>query len=454
MMTRAVIFLDDETWRIVLTNAVDSDTDVIRVNGDIPEAGKADQVYEYLQQAGCLDRPVILALPSSWCAAGTVSLDDLPRKDRREALAYRLEEVLPVAAEHFSADFIFHKHEALGVCAIHEKIRPIVDAFEARNISIHTIVPAALLIAQAYSKDKQDSNANVLIWRHDDWCDVIMLDEKRQNAVGWSMLSDEPESVLLHLNMCALRNRTVRGVVLLDDQSSPGVDYSSCVPEAIGLNRVEDDPYLAGTELADQILHGQVESWIDLKDETLGGVGWVKQIGKPFKAVLVATLLLLLCVNGALLWRAGQYDKLADDYRAKERAIYEDLHPGQAPPLAINMRLAGELRKHRGMQGQSESLPDPPATLSLLHDVLGKLPTEIRLRILELRIEDDQVYLDMQSRSQPDVAAIKNALDGGGIRAEVMHADRLQGESGFGFMIVVSQEEASASAGDRKEGGA
>ena len=451
MTTHAVIFLDDGPWRIVLTNTADSD--VIKIDDDGSSEQRVDKVYECLQQAGCHNRPVILALPSTWCAAGVVSLDDLPRKDRREAMAYRLEEKLPVAAENFSADFVYHKNEALGICAIHDKIKPIVDVFESQGASILTITPAAILIAQAYSKSKQDTTDNVLIWRHDGWCDVVTLDEKRQSAVGWSMLSDEPESVLLHLNMCALRNRAVQGVTLLGDQSDPDVDYSRYVPEAIGLDRVEDDPYRVGTELADQILHGQVESWIDLKDESLGGVGWVQRIGKPFKAALVALLLLLICLNGAFLWRARQYDKLAEDYRVKERAIYESLHPGQTPPLAISMRLAGELRKLRGMQGQSESLPEAPATLSLLHDVLSRLPSETRLRILELRIEDDLVYLDMQSRSQPDVAAIKNALNGGGIRAEVMHADRLQGESGFGFMIVVNQDEVSAPAGDRKEGG-
>ena len=49
---------------------------------------------------------VLLAIPSAWCLCDPVATTGLPARNRRQAMAYRLEEKLPVAAEEVVADFI------------------------------------------------------------------------------------------------------------------------------------------------------------------------------------------------------------------------------------------------------------------------------------------------------------------------------------------------------------
>src|SRR5262249_52682051 len=91
---------------------------------------------------------VLLALPATMCLPAPISLEGISPRDRR-AMAFRLEEQLPVAAEEFVCDFMVQGKSALAVAAIHAPIRQLIDALESEGISVTSIVPTALLAAKS-----------------------------------------------------------------------------------------------------------------------------------------------------------------------------------------------------------------------------------------------------------------------------------------------------------------
>ena len=112
----------------------------------------ADAVAAALKTAGYRFEPVLLAIPSHWCLCASVTTAGLPRKERRRAMIYRLEEKLPLAAEDVVADFLPAApacDQNLGVCVQKQTVATLVDALEAKGVAIASICPAALL---AFSK--------------------------------------------------------------------------------------------------------------------------------------------------------------------------------------------------------------------------------------------------------------------------------------------------------------
>ncbi|MEZ6192074.1 MAG: hypothetical protein R3C45_12420 [Phycisphaerales bacterium] len=441
MAKPAVVFLDDGPWRIATWDNDRLDVSLIESCADDTFEKRVADLCASCRQQGLWGESVLLALPSTWCAAASIPTDNLPRKDRRNAMAYRLEEMLPVAAEQFAADFVLNGKEALGVCVFLDKIKPITDAIESSGIYINAIIPTAMLLAQDYVYGNQAPPCDVLVWRHDGWCDTVMLDELCKQPISWSMLPDEPKFLTLHLNLLAVRGREVRGVAMIGGDAGASAAEPEMMHIHDNMNVCTDDPFHRATRCAGRILADQIMPWVNLKGNQLGASGRAQLIRKPFKAAMVAMVLLLMCLNAAFLWRAQQYKSLSDQFHAQERTLYTDLYPGQTPPLAISMRLEGEYKKISGMRGKSDSLPPPPATLSLLHAVLDQLPEDIRFRIMEIRIEDDSVYLDGQARSHGDVGSIAKALvsgSGGALNVETRHTEQLSGEQGVGFVIVVT----------------
>jgi len=439
MSKTAVVFLGDGDWRIA---TYESDEPVVSVVA--PGAGTEleetiDSLYEAIHQADCADAPVLLAVPATWCAAASISTDSLPRRDRLSAMAYRLEEKLPLATEEFSAGFISGKDHALGICVILDKVLPITQALEARGLYIHAIIPTTTLLAQELIYQGHSIEADVLLWHHDGWYDTVTLDEARQQPDSWCLLPDDPTAVKRHLNLRVIGGRETRGVLLIGDEA----DASSKSPDGVHVHSnttlIREDPLQSAARFAKRIISGQSEPWVDLKSSDLGALGKTRFIQKPLKAALFAGVIMLICLNGAIFWRTQQYGNLSDSYLEQERSLFAELYPGQTPPLAINNRLAGEYKKISGMRGASDTMPPPPATLTLLYQVLDQMPGNVRYRVLEMRIEEDHVYIDGQARTHNDVGILVDAMGASRtLNVENRHTERLTGEKGVSFVIVVS----------------
>ena len=76
----------------------------------------------------------------------------------------------------------------------------------------------------------------------------------------------------------------------------------------------------------------------------------------------------------------------------------------------IRSRLESEVAKLAGSRGQGEEIPVAVPTLRLLKDFLVSLPKDMRYRIVDLRIEQDRLSLEMEVRSHSDADVIASAL--------------------------------------------
>src|SRR5687768_5808645 len=108
MASTAFTIFAGPPWRVA---AAQPSGDVQFHDIELPSTTTPDQTAEAVAVAlGSLGHragnEVLLALPSDWCLSAGIEISDLPKKDRRHAMLYRLEEKLPLAAEEFTADFV------------------------------------------------------------------------------------------------------------------------------------------------------------------------------------------------------------------------------------------------------------------------------------------------------------------------------------------------------------
>jgi len=117
---RFVIFAGDAEWRVVDGDEADDIAPTVAaLPADASPEDAAAAVVTALREAIPAGATVTLALPSHWCLCARVDVADLPRSSRRQAMLYRLEEQLPLAAEEFVADFVAGgaNEQSLGVAA-------------------------------------------------------------------------------------------------------------------------------------------------------------------------------------------------------------------------------------------------------------------------------------------------------------------------------------------------
>src|SRR5437773_1319612 len=138
-----VIFAGERAWKIASGGAVDE----VRIDPEATANDIAAAVAAKLRERAYQGEGVMLALPSAWCLSAGISLEGLSAADRA-AMAFRLEEKLPLAAENFTPDFIEQGERALGVCVPNDRVSPLVEALERLGIVVQSVSPAAILALQ------------------------------------------------------------------------------------------------------------------------------------------------------------------------------------------------------------------------------------------------------------------------------------------------------------------
>ncbi len=434
-----MIFPDDGPWRLARITRDGTRISVIETDDADGSDPCPDKTCQAMTELGYAGGPVLIAVPSRWCASASISTEELPRKDRQAAMAYRLEEKLPVAAEQFAAGFVLGEKKAMGVCVMLNKARPIVEQLEARGVFIHSVIPTAILATQ-HGYRQASAHNDMVIWTNGDWCDIFIFDPTGPLPTTWSTLPTDPREITFQLNMLAILGRDQLNVVVAGNEATAIRNTLAESPVVHEVVSHDADMVAVAAEGAELILSDRLQPWVDLNGIALGAAGRFQRILKPVKAALFAAVLLLICLNAAMLWRAHNYQQMADSDTRQQRTLFTDLFPNQKPPITIDKRLDSEYKKISGTRGKSQALPPPPTTLTLLHHVLNRLPGNVRFRLTEIRIEDDSVYLDGQARSHGDVGSIARALgaDDATLTVETRHTEQLSNGTGVSFVIVAS----------------
>jgi len=106
----------------------------------------ADQLGRILREAGYRGQGLVLGLPSEMVLTAQVDCENLPRKNRRAAMLYRLEEQLPLDAERLTVDFLPPiGGRALGMAVQTEHVRRMIEHLSEAGIETAAVCPTSLL---------------------------------------------------------------------------------------------------------------------------------------------------------------------------------------------------------------------------------------------------------------------------------------------------------------------
>ncbi|QNN21551.1 hypothetical protein HED60_04435 [Planctomycetales bacterium ZRK34] len=365
------------------------------------EAPPQQQIAECIRAIGSHDSEIVLAIPSMWCQAAAVEIGNKTKRSD-EALGYRLEEYLPIAAEDFVADFapcssegestpeqtdspdsedqddLATRSRRLGVCVPISKLELFIHELENEGIHIGWICPAAMLVGQQ-ATDTDSHDTDTVTFAINGHTDILITHAGA--PTGWYIAPNQPDEIKQILQ-------------------AENLDTAANI----------DDPCAHIGTCATQIATGNVQPWINLRRGPLAVGDSLRSVRRPLIALLVAVVLFMLCSAGVMLWRAQSYNQLANNYYARQLELLKTTLPGQRVLAAPRLQLTSEHKRLAGVRGSDDA---PDLTASSLDDLvrlLESLPIKLRFRLLELRLDPDRIIIDGQARSHSDADAIAKAL--------------------------------------------
>ncbi len=152
-----------------------------------------------LDDVGYSRGPVCLALPSDMTYVASIDCADLPRRQRRNMMIFRLEEQLPQDIESMTVDFLPESGgTALGVAVQTDRVRMLLDTLSQQGAEPMVIAPEALLAVW-----------QVLRVRPGNWDMVVLADERRvevfrvsgQIPIAWHTMANEASQVARGLKL-------------------------------------------------------------------------------------------------------------------------------------------------------------------------------------------------------------------------------------------------------------
>ena len=406
---------------------------------DLPAeaAGIGDEAagtfFSEMSRHGYGGEGIALGIPSEWVLAATISAENLPRSHRRQALLYRLEEQLPLSAEELVADFLERGRAAVGVALETDRLRESVYELESAGIAVQVICPVALLALQELIRGQRHDYAVLALDGH-----VELAGFQAGHLRSWETVQSHPAAV----------TRAIRARLLLDgSRDAPAQLLSAGLDERLRGElaqivdiEVEESPSTSAVESAAKaaagILVGRSHAWFNLRRDQLSPRDRLSPVRRALSVCTGLCVVFLAALVGGMLWRAGRYRGVGEQVRVDQAGIYQRLYPGQVVPTSVRRRLEGRAQRLTGLRGSSSEMPEQRSALEGLREIVSHLPGNIRLRILELRIEPAGFVIKGQTRSHADPERIAVELRKGGlIRVDAPRTERLA-RGGVAFTLT------------------
>jgi hypothetical protein len=101
----------------------------------------------------------------------------------------------------------------------------------------------------------------------------------------------------------------------------------------------------------------------------------------------------------------------------------------------VKSRLKSELTRLSGLSGANSELPERASALESLRLITSSLPANVRLRILEMRLDPSGVYVEGQVQNHSDAELIVKALKKAGLDMTSPRTEQLAG-GGVSFTLL------------------
>lgn len=412
-----------QQWRVADIQANHISFHDIAVEASAEPTQVATAIAEELNGLGYSGEPVTLGAYSQSCLAVNVPQQSLGQISSREALCFSLEEWLPLAAEEMVADYRSSSKEVFAVAIAKDGTSPLIDSLEHLGVSVQSISPTVLLAIQDLQATTGDESKAVL-WQHEESVEFLWFDGTVPRI--WQHWNAMPELILRELQLIILQVDQLPPLLLVNVDTSIE-QCLACAPHHVFSKLCHDELAVSAARYSATVVSGKGEPWIELRRDSLIALDPYRPVRGTIRLALAVCAIFLIATCCALWFHARRYAHQTDEIVSHQTKIYLELFPGQPVSAGIRSRLESERAKLAGLQGQSAELPQGTSALVALYELLKGLPSDVRYRILELRIERGQVSIEGEAQSHSDSDRIATSLRQRGFRVDAPRTQRLAG---------------------------
>jgi hypothetical protein len=439
MKSAFVIFVESSGWRVARADTGDVQQRPCPQCRDLP--GRAQAAAEALKELGYRGQDVCLALGSQYVYSARIRTDNLSRRQRRQAMTFRLEEQLPLDAEQLTVDFIrLQGDAALGLAVETSTIKEILDALSEVDIEIGPLCPSMLLAAWQYAGSSSD-RPDYLLAQLDGRMEIMALGS--QNPCAWYTADSAAKSlsqVLASDRLARSLPDSKREFARLGEIDWPleeSIRRADLVKRSTQTDQDPPSVYHLAAKSAQRLLRGQAAGWVNFRRDSLASRGALAASSRYLSAAAVLLVLLLAAASAGLWWKGQQLRHLARQARAAQTRDFAFAHPGQSVPPDIRAYLESQYQRLSGIRGADRKIPFRSNALATLGQVLAAMPANMRLRLVDIRIDDGDVYLEGQVRRHSDAQTLYQKLTDRGFLLQPPDTDNLASR-GVSFRLTGS----------------
>lgn len=405
-----------------------------RVGWDAAEIDQAaGEIAGALREALLLGGPVALLLDSNLVLAAELSVSSIRQLRNPDAMLYELEEWLPVAAEDLSATYVRDDLQVLAMAVETDLPRQFATALEHQGIAIDLVMPQMPLAATTHVDRIPIGERHAVVWLRDSGsADWVVFQQGR--PMRWQYLPDAATALASQLCYESLASPAKLPVYVYHNGSPPARQLDD--RQVAELVEIPEEPLAHHALVAlHAIRQNRGHPVASLEGISRASARRKHPLAREVRLLQLACVALLLAwtfVN----WQAAQQSRQeSEQLQVAAEDLFREVLPRATLRTGVRARLESELAKLAGVRGKSDGEDLAGSALPLLYDLLQSLPDEMRFRLLEIRIDDEDLHLTGEVRSFGDADRIAGGLRALGLSVTPPTTQRLPAQ-GVGFRLI------------------
>ncbi len=395
--------------------------DCTQVESDRTARTIAEATLAFAKNNSLHTSQMLLAVASESVLFATIPGTNFDAIKTNQALRFELESLLPCDAEGIVADFIEaprgSKQNSFAAVALETAhLESIVKTLEEAQCKIQFIVPRSMLAFEQASIEKLLPASSLSLWVMRTGSDApqveILATDSNRLPIAWQICDLDPVSI--EQNIRILNSDSLPIFVVGSSQETELLSGSIRLEH----QTINQDSSALAKKRAAKLLTGGEEPWIDLRRDVLASQDPWRRHRSSIGRLTVAVCIFFAVACGTFLWRANHYQSLANQYKDKQENIFRETFPGQRVPAAILARLKSEYAKAKGVRSTDTATDSPESALLILRMIIESFTKDFPFEVLDIRIENNRLAMDIELSTQQDAGKIAAALAGQGFRVE------------------------------------
>jgi hypothetical protein len=357
----------------------------------------------------------VIALDSCECFAIESNLIDAKVFRSKTALAYELEQYLPLDAEQMVIDVISapkggktKREDGLILIADRKALDSKISDLEKEGTWIAGISSQFLMGAQLWCQEQRIRDGHIL-WQ-----------DRDRNALDYLRLQAGIPTIWRWLDLKSAIEQIVKDTSIKDVHivGSLEGDPKTQLESAGHSVRIHEDSNIDewAAKAERMWVAGVSNPWSDLRRNIK--TRYRNAPMYPSLLVLTTSLLLLLSAcSGYVYWRNSQLSDSIATSDQERTATFERLFPKQSVPTDIPGRLVSELRKLESSKQELSKEPPVYSMFPLIVHFLNQLPTNATFRIDAIRAKSQMLNsVEGSAKSLTDFQTFVSSLRTGGFQ--------------------------------------